>query len=309
MSYKTELSSNNTDLQTILEMILALGLVDAPKSYLEFASASPFTMSVGTVGWDGTMEYDNGNGWTTWDGSEISSGTNEDKQYIHLRGTGNTKVTGDSTSYTWTLTGTNVECNGNIENLLDYVTVQAGNHPDMADYCYSNMFRSCTSLTTAPTLPATTLAERCYYCMFHKCTNLTTAPSLPATTLVSSCYQNMFSGCTSLTTAPSLPATTLSTYCYQNMFSDCTSLTTVPELPATALFIYCYRWMFQNCTSLKLSAANTGTYTKAYRIPTSGTGTISTDALTDMFTGTGGTFTGTPEINTTYYLDSSITIV
>lgn len=30
MSYKTELSSNNTDLQTILEMILALGLVDKP---------------------------------------------------------------------------------------------------------------------------------------------------------------------------------------------------------------------------------------------------------------------------------------
>ncbi|MBR1762723.1 MAG: hypothetical protein IJ731_05085, partial [Eubacterium sp.] len=29
---------------------------------------------------------------------------------------------------------------------------------------------------------------------------------------------------------------------------------------------------------------------------------MGTDALTDMFTGTGGTFTGTPTINTTYYI-------
>jgi hypothetical protein len=34
--------------------------------------------------------------------------------------------------------------------------------------------------------------------MFYGCTSLTTAPQLPATTLVQSCYQNMFSNCTSL---------------------------------------------------------------------------------------------------------------
>ena len=39
-----------------------------------------------------------------------------------------------------------------------------------------------------------------------------------------------------------------------------------------------------------------------YRIPTTDTGMTATDALTDMFTGTGGTFIGTPEINTTYYV-------
>ena len=33
------------------------------------------------------------------------------------------------------------------------------------------------------------------------------------------------------------------------------------------------------------------------------------DALNDMFAGTGGTFTGTPEINTTYYLSTSNTVV
>ena len=62
--------------------------------------------------------------------------------------------------------------------------------------------------------------------------------------------------------------------------------------------------MFSGCTSLKLSATKTEEYTIKYRTPMSGEGTTATGALTDMFGGTGGTFTGTPEINTTYYLSS-----
>ena len=34
------------------------------------------------------------------------------------------------------------------------------------------MFNDCTSLTTAPELPATTLANQCYKYMFYKCSNL-----------------------------------------------------------------------------------------------------------------------------------------
>ena len=34
------------------------------------------------------------------------------------------------------------------------------------------MFEGCTSLTTAPELPATTLADSCYSYMFYNCTNL-----------------------------------------------------------------------------------------------------------------------------------------
>ena len=44
-------------------------------------------------------------------------------------------------------------------------------------------------------------------------------------------------------------------------------------------------------------------------MPSSGTGTTGTNALTNMFTDTGGTFTGTPEINITYYLSSDNMIV
>ncbi len=123
----------------------------------------------------------------------------------------------------------------------------------LANSCYQSMFYGCTSLVTTPALPATTLAEYCYYYMFYSCTSLTTAPELPATTIAKQCYQRMFYGCTSLTTAPKiLPATTLAyAYnCYDSMFYNCTSLIHAPELPATTLADYCYRSMFYNCTSL-----------------------------------------------------------
>ncbi|GHT50230.1 hypothetical protein FACS1894102_5590 [Spirochaetia bacterium] len=121
--------------------------------------------------------------------------------------------------------------------------------------CYSTMFRLCESLTTAPVLPATTLATGCYVSMFSECKSLKTAPALPATTLATMCYDGMFRGCTSLTTAPALPATTLATMCYRNMFWNCNSLTTAPALPATTLAESCYEYMFFDCKSLATAPA------------------------------------------------------
>lgn len=93
------------------------------------------------------------------------------------------------------------------------------------------------------------------------------------------------------------------------MFEGCTVLTHVPSLPAATLAMFCYLGMFSNCTSLKLSSTQTGEYTVAYRIPTTGTGTTRAGSLDNMFANTGGTFTGTPEINTTYYLSSDNMVV
>ena len=329
--------------------------------YLTFSSPRSFTLKTknGAKNWNGTLEYStDATTWTTWDGTmELASSEN----VLYLRGTGNTVITGDNSNYRWVLTGSNIKCVGNIENLLDYATVESGAHPTMAQYCYCHMFQGCTSLTQAPALPATTMAQYCYCHMFHGCTSLTQVPALPATTLANYCYQYMFyscshltqapalpattlanycyrsmfqgckrltqapalpattlanfcyaymfQGCTGLTQAPALPATTLANYCYAYMFKDCTSIAQAPELPATTLAARCYQNMFYGCASLKLSSTKTGEYTVAYCIPSSGTGTTATDALTDMFTSTGGTFTGTPEINTTYYLHSSNSIV
>ena len=261
--------------------------VAPPKPYLTFKSPNSFTLAVGdaTKHWDGTLEYSTDETtWSTWDGTTtLSSSTSGSKDVLYLRGTGNTVIAGDNQNYRWVLTGSNIACAGNIENLLDYTTVKAGQHPAMAALCFCGMFDGCTSLTQAPALPATTLAAGCYAVMFNGCTSLTQAPALPATTLEISCYLQMFNGCTSLTQAPALPATTLASNCYYFMFSG--------------------------CTSLKLSSTKTGEYTQEYRIPTTGTGTTASDALTNMFTVTGGTFTGTPEINTTYYLSNTNTVV
>ena len=95
------------------------------------------------------------------------------------------------------------------------------------------MFSNCTSLTTAPTLPATTLASSCYSNMFYCCTSLTAAPELPATTLAVECYGKMFFGCTSLTAAPVLPATTLADGCYGSMFFGCSNLNYIKAMFAT----------------------------------------------------------------------------
>ena len=361
------------------------------KSYLTFSSPNNFTLEVNnrTKNWDGILEYfAYDKTWTVWDGTTILSAYNNGGEYVlYLRGTGNTKITGNGINKEWIITGTDVKCIGNIENLLDYITVEAGNHPTMTTSCYSYMFKNCTALTQAPDLPATTLANNCYesmfygctsltkapalpattladYCyqlmfygctsltkapalpattlanscyqlmfegctaltqapdlpattlvhwcyrnMFYGCTALTQAPALPATTLAHSCYQLMFYGCTALTQSPALPATTLADYCYSSMFSGCSSLTQAPELPATSLANNCYESMFSGCTTLKLSSTKTVEYAQEYRIPTTGTGTTATDALTNMFVSTGGTFTGTPAINTTYYLSTDNMIV
>lgn len=280
--------------------------------YLSFIGNEDFTLKTynTTKNWDGTLEYSTDKStWNTWNGTEISSSGSK----LYLRGTGNTKITGgDSSDCGFVFTGTDtlkIACEGNIENLLDYETVSAGGHPTMAEKCYSHMFYRCIALTSAPELPATTLTARCYRDMFIGCTAITTAPELPATTLADYCYKEMFSDCTAITTAPALPATTLAGGCYQSMFYGCTALTTVPALPATTLAHFCCASMFYGCTKIKLSTTQTGEYQTAYRIPTTGTGTTANYPLMDMFKNTGGTFKGTPSINTTYYLSTSNTVV
>ena len=222
--------------------------------YLTFKSPNSFTLAVkdATKHWDGTLEYStDASTWSTWDGTTtLSSTISGSRSVLHLRGTGNTVITGNDKNYGWVLTGTDIECIGNIENLLDYATVASGNHPTMTAFCYRALFYNCTSLVRAPTLPATAVTSFGYSQMFQGCTSLTQAPSLPATTLTNGCYNNMFRGCTSLTRAPALPATTLDNYCYRYMFRGCTALTQAPELPATTLAGDCYYYMFDRCTSL-----------------------------------------------------------
>lgn len=113
-----------------------------------------------------------------------------------------------------------------------------------------------------------------------------------------------------LRSAPSFLATNLSTGCYIAMFQNCANLVTLPKLPASVIPKVAYNTMFAGCSKIMLSETQSDDYPTPYRIPFSKDAeTVADNALIDMFAGTGGTFTGTPEPNKTYYLHKSCRIV
>ena len=221
---------------------------------------------------------------------------------VYFRGDNITVSQSTSIRYRFVMSG-KIAASGNIMSLLDK-TCQSTTISN--SYCYYRMFDGCTSLTTAPALPATTLKSDCYSNMFNGCTSLTTAPVLPANTLANSCYYYMFNGCKNLTTAPALPATTLKSNCYSNMFRGCTSLTTAPVLPATTLANSCYYSMFYGCTSLQVYSSSGTGHTKAWRIPTSGSASSYTSQRR-MFYNCPGSYKSTADVslNTTFYTQNT----
>ena len=259
-----------------------------PIPYLTFSAASEQTMTMVSYRYtlDESIEYSvNGSEWTQVgkvSGDEASGITYTTITFggnsgtLRMRGksaTGMATNENDKAMITFGNSEVQVSCTGDIRTLVDYTNyrdaatsearfsamfsgctslISAPKLPatDLATKCYSSMFRGCTGLTTAPELPATDLAESCYKMMFYGCTGLATAPALPATALVKSCYSSMFSGCTGLTAAPVLPATALVKSCYSSMFHDCSNLETAPALPATTLAEGCYSSMFQGCSNL-----------------------------------------------------------
>ena len=221
---------------------------------------------------------------------------------VFFRGDNTTVGESNSIYYTFVMSG-KIAASGNIMSLLDKTCEST---TISSNYCYRSMFYNCTSLTTAPELPATTLASFCYYSMFYGCTSLTTAPALPAITLKDLCYRGMFYGCTSLTTAPALPAITLKQLCYNDMFTNCTNLTTAPALPATTLALSCYSYMFNGCTSLQVYSSSGTGHTNEWRIPTSGTAESHT-SQTRMFNRCPGSYgsTTTVTLNKTFYTQNT----
>lgn len=262
--------------------------------YLILQSDTDFTLSVSVSNWDGSLYYStDANNWSVWNGDPISSANS----VLYLRGEGNTQIN----SRLLFVDATNLRAIGNVENLLDWETVAQGVHPEMAIDCFNQLFHSCSSLVQAPELPATTLSSRCYSWMFFR-TNIVQAPVLPATRAALGCYSNMFRACPSLVYCPELPATTLHVGCYGNMFLDCPNLLHAPDLPATTMTMTCYRTMLQGCSSIRISTTQDATYTKPWRLPTVGSMVeVAQEWNSNMLTNTGGTFTGDPEINTTYY--------
>ena len=153
----------------------------------------------------------------------------------------------------------NVE--GNVMSLLFGDNFKEQTSLSGKSLVFFQLFMNNTKLISAENLllPATTLAGNCYRDMFRGCSSLTTAPQLPATTLAGSCYQTMFGDCKALTTAPILPATNLERYCYHEMFLRCSLLNYIKAMFTTEpSSIYTYNWVngvAANGTFVKNSAA------------------------------------------------------
>ena len=169
---------------------------------------------------------------TSFDGSSWTPYTVEDtitipkiggKVYFKAVGQNNKMATSPSDYHKFEFTSS-IDVSGNVNSLLEEDEQIARTMSlENRNFCYAYLF-SGGALTTAPELPATTLAYGCYAMMFQDCPYLTQAPELPATTLAAFCYYNMFSNCTALTTAPELPAYTLVDSCYVGMFAGCSQL-------------------------------------------------------------------------------------
>lgn len=260
-------------------------ITSIPTQYLTFSSVNPFSISNAGLRAKVFYSTDKTN-WDFWAGEYETAKINSTngKYEIYFAGEDNTSLGGASFKF---YSNTNdVECNGNINTLLDHIKVENNEEITYTDKTFRNLFKNCIELISPPILPATTLASSCYDSMFYNCSNLKEAPSLPATTLSNYCYDSMFQksgittaptlpattlafGCyhsmfaeTPITTAPELPATTLpqlsllSNYgVYAGMFSGCSSLTVAPALPATTLSDYCYSSMFSGCSSLTTAPA------------------------------------------------------
>ena len=95
--------------------------------------------------------------------------------------------------------------------------------------------------------------------MFKNCTSLTTAPEISLTSFygprTSNALAEMFAGCTSLTGVTLLPAT-LDTSCYKSMFSGCTNLSYIKCLATTMTATDC-------TTGWVEGVASNGTFVKA----------------------------------------------
>lgn len=172
--------------------------------YVTFTAKDPQTFKM--IEYEGYkisgLEYSVNNGaWTTLKaGTGVTfGGTNGD---LRLRGTNlnGTSVPGKYSTITFTDRNVPVACIGDIRTLLDwdnYTTINTENA------MFIKLFENCSVLTSAPELPATSLAYNCYHCMFSGCTNLKSA-ELSIEFLDRGCCSQMFYNCTNLSSVTML---------------------------------------------------------------------------------------------------------
>ena len=224
-------------------------LISASK-YLTFTSEGLTVIGMENVADNAPVLYysEDLDTWKQWDYDTLHVKSSRPLYFCGNNPNGVSITRSEDIAYSsFTASGDYFSVSGDMMSLLDPNNDLTA-MPSTGGFVY--LFKDCSLLTSAPSLPATVLSYGCYAGLFYGCSNLTEAPVLPATEMKAASYIIMFSGCSSLTTAPELPATTLDDSCYSQMFEGCTSLAEAPELPATTLVQACYSGMFKDCTSL-----------------------------------------------------------
>lgn len=301
---------------------------EAPNDSILFYSPNPFSLRTFSMakGWDGILQYSTDHSvWNEWNGEVINAGKNGVLYKIFLKGTNCTTITNNLVSNRFVFVGNGIKCIGNFEYLLSTSAI-------MKSYAFAYLFDGCGNVDFDIILPYTTYTPSCFQFAFRRCTSMRKAPDLLASSIPSGCCNEMFLGCTSLVNPPIIAAQSVDIKGCLKMFSDCSNLTSVPVLNVTSvaqeslssMFYGCrsltalpalyslslgtssYVSMFSGCSGIKISTTQSDEYQYEYRIPYTGTGTVGTNSLNNMFLGTGGTFVGTPTINTTYYTSNTV---
>ena len=142
--------------------------IPIPRPELCFTAEEPYSdvtmMAMGNAP-SVSLEYStDGNTWSPFvvGTTTVTLANIGDKMYMRATGAGNagmgsSEADNKPTTYNkFVMTG-KISASGNVDTLLD----QNGN-ATITNYCYYGLFEECTSLTTAPELPATELAFGCY---------------------------------------------------------------------------------------------------------------------------------------------------
>lgn len=214
---------------------------------------------------------DNGENWSSISISNNSS-TSSTTKYIGplpsggtllMRCSGGLAANGSHISLYSTY---NIEVYGNLYSLY-YNSPQAPSGT-LNNYAFAHLFENNRTLVSAEKLwlGVRTVPIGMFENMFYSCTSLTTPPSLDnIVTVNENGMKSMFSACESLTTAPQMSnLTTIGITATREMFKNCTSLTTAPDLRrVTSVNDYGMENMFYGCTSLSTAYAPTMTWNTA----------------------------------------------
>lgn len=180
-----------------------------------------------------------GNGTNTFPDTISEGDTYEEEDYIYKY---NQYYSGSSWKSDTSQNGWGVRVKDNTKTSYGAIISEIAGQP-ITNMPYT--FQSCTSLTTAPTIPN---SVKSMVRTFSGCTSLTTAPAIPNS--VTKMY-GTFAWCSSLTTAPNMSnASSVTDISYT--FYDCTSLTSAPTIPNKVTNM---EYTFYDCTSLTTAPA------------------------------------------------------